>query len=92
MSQQNLLVELFVEELPPKALKHLDIVFKRELFNNLMQMDLVERVDVISVTSYATPRRLAVHIKNVLSVAPNKQIAQKLMPVNVGLDASGNAT
>jgi glycyl-tRNA synthetase beta chain len=92
MSQQNLLVELFVEELPPKALKHLDIVFKRELFNNLMQMDLVERVNVISVTSYATPRRLAVHIKNVLSVAPNKQIAQKLMPVNVGLDASGNAT
>lgn len=92
MSQQNLLVELFVEELPPKALKHLDIVFKRELFNNLMQMDLVERADVINVTSYATPRRLAVHIKNVLSVAPNKQIAQKLMPVNVGLDASGNAT
>ena len=92
MSQQNLLVELFVEELPPKALKHLDIVFKREHFNNLMQMDLVERVNVISVTSYATPRRLAVHIKNVLSVAPNKQIAQKLMPVNVGLDASGNAT
>ena len=88
----NLLLELFVEELPPKALKHLDIVFKRELFNNLMQMDLVERVNVISVTSYATPRRLAVHIKNVLSVAPNKQIAQKLMPVNVGLDASGNAT
>lgn len=92
MSQQNLLVELFVEELPPKALKHLDIVFKRELFNNLMQMGLVERADVINVTSYATPRRLAVHIKNVLSVAPNKQFAQKLMPVNVGLDASGNAT
>jgi glycyl-tRNA synthetase beta chain len=92
MTTQNLLVELFVEELPPKALKHLDIVFKRELFNNLMQYELVDRGDVIDVTSFATPRRLAVHIKNVLSEAPDKQVAQKLMPVKVGLDAEGKAT
>ncbi|HQM88342.1 MAG TPA: glycine--tRNA ligase subunit beta, partial [Methylotenera sp.] len=36
--------------------------------------------------------RLAAHISSVSAQAADKQIAQKLMPVNVGLDASGNAT
>lgn len=92
MSSQNLLVELFVEELPPKALKNIGEVFKSELFYGLMLRDFVERADVIHVTGYATPRRLAVHIKNVVSKAADKQVAQKLMPASVGLDANGNAT
>jgi len=45
-----------------------------------------------TVTSYASPRRLAAHITDVAAVAADKPVVQKLMPVAVGLDASGNAT
>ncbi len=86
----NLLLELFVEELPPKALKKLGEAFSGNLFESLKTQGLTAENTV--VTSFATPRRLAAHISSVSAQAADKQIAQKLMPVNVGLDASGNAT
>ncbi len=89
MSQQNLLVELFVEELPPKALKKLGNAFSSTLFETLKSQGLT--VDNSITTSFATPRRLAAHITAVSAQAADKQISQKLMPVSVGLDANGNA-
>jgi glycyl-tRNA synthetase beta chain len=86
----NLLLELFVEELPPKALKKLGEAFSGNLFESLKAQGLTAENTV--VTSFATPRRLAAHISSVSAQAADKQIAQKLMPVSVGLDASGNAT
>jgi glycyl-tRNA synthetase beta chain len=44
------------------------------------------------LTAYASPRRLAAHITQVAAQATDKAVQQKLMPVSVGLDASGNAT
>jgi len=44
------------------------------------------------VTHFASPRRLAVHVTGVAAQAADKAVSQKLMPVSVGLDASGNAT
>ena len=90
MTNQNLLVELFVEELPPKALKTLGEVFARTLAQSLIQSGLTP-ADT-QVTPYATPRRLGAHLTKVLSIAADKPVVQKLMPVAVGLDASGNAT
>ncbi len=90
MSTKNLLVELFVEELPPKALNKLGEAFSSILFESLKSQGLVE--DNSAVTAYASPRRLAVHATNILDIAPDKTSTQKLMPVSVGLDASGNAT
>jgi len=90
MSQNNLLVELFVEELPPKALKKLGDAFSNTLFEILKSQGLTAENTVI--TSFATPRRLAAHVTAVASQAADKQISQKLMPVSVGLDANGNAT
>ncbi len=90
MSQQNLLVELFVEELPPKALKKLGDAFSNTLFESLKLQGLSAENSV--VTSFATPRRLAAHITAISAQAKDKQISQKLMPVSVGLDANGNAT
>lgn len=87
---QNLLVELFVEELPPKALKKLGESFASVLFETLKIQGLL--ADDATVTNFASPRRLAAHITNVASKAPDKQVAQKLMPASVGLDANGNAT
>ena len=90
MTAKNLLVELFVEELPPKALKKLGEAFSAALANSLAASRLL--LGDSTVTPYASPRRLAAHITNVEAVAPNAQIKQKLMPVAVGLDANGNAT
>ncbi len=44
------------------------------------------------LTAFASPRRLAAHVTAVASQAADKAVSQKLMPVAVGLDASGNAT
>ena len=90
MSSKNLLVELFVEELPPKALKKLGEVFAQTLAQGLKNAGLA--ASTAAITPYASPRRLAAHVTEVLSVAADKAVAQKLMPVAVGLDASGNAT
>ena len=90
MSKQNLLVELFVEELPPKALKKLGESFASVLFETLKTQGLTSDASVVG--SFATPRRLAAHITAVAAKAADKQVAQKLMPASVGLDANGDAT
>ncbi|MBX3611237.1 MAG: glycine--tRNA ligase subunit beta [Hydrogenophaga sp.] len=90
MSAQNLLVELFVEELPPKALKKLGEAFATVLANSLKAQGLAP-ADA-TVTAYASPRRLGVHVVGVLSKAADKPVSQKLMPVAVGLDANGQPT
>ena len=90
MTAKNLLVELFVEELPPKALKKLGEAFSAALANSLKKDGLTG--DNAAVTAYASPRRLAAHVTGILAVAADKPVVQKLMPVAVGLDASGNAT
>ncbi len=87
---KSLLVELLVEELPPKSLKKLGDSFADALATSLKFQGLAASDAV--VTAYATPRRLAVHVTNVLTQAPDKTVLQKLMPVAVGLDAAGQAT
>ncbi|HLO63320.1 MAG TPA: glycine--tRNA ligase subunit beta, partial [Azonexus sp.] len=56
MSTKNLLVELFVEELPPKALKKLGEAFSAALATSLKNAGLAPADTV--VTAYASPRRL----------------------------------
>ena len=90
MSIQNLLVELFVEELPPKALKKLGESFANTLLEQLRTQGLAGAES--QVTSFASPRRLAAHVTAVQAQAANKAVQQKLMPVAVGLDSTGNAT
>jgi glycyl-tRNA synthetase beta chain len=90
MSTKNLLVELFVEELPPKALKRLGEAFAADLAKGLRERGLVDEATVPSC--YATPRRLAVHIAGVRSRAPDQQVTKKLMPLAVGIGADGKPT
>ncbi len=90
MTTQNLLVELFVEELPPKALNKLGAAFSGVLAEQLKAQGLAA-ADAV-VTAFASPRRLAAHVRGVLAQAADKAVQQKLMPVAVGLDAAGNAT
>ena len=90
MNVNSLLVELFVEELPPKALKKLGDAFAGTLLEQLRAQGLASADS--RVTPFASPRRLAAHITTVASKAADKAVLQKLMPVTVGLDAAGNAT
>jgi glycyl-tRNA synthetase beta chain len=90
MSTDNLLVELFVEELPPKALQKLGDAFAQELAAQLRAQGLATADSV--VTPFASPRRLAAHISQVWRKAADKAVPQKLMPAAVGLDAAGQAT
>jgi glycyl-tRNA synthetase beta chain len=86
----NLLVELFVEELPPKALQKLGSAFASVLLQQLQALGLAH-VDSV-LTPFASPRRLAAHMTGVAARAADKAQSVKLMPVSVGLDAAGNPT
>ena len=88
--QAPLLVELLVEELPPKALSKLGQAFAHGIFSQLQSQGLL--AEAAQIKSFASPRRLAVHIDKVLTQAPARQVQHKLMPVSVGLDAQGQAT
>ncbi|MEO6974043.1 MAG: glycine--tRNA ligase subunit beta [Rhodoferax sp.] len=102
MTVQNLLVELFVEELPPKALRKLGEAFATELYASLNAQWLIDSAAAIALDEsqpgpalfdvFTSPRRLATLIRGVRVKAPDMQRQAKLMPVSVGLDASGNAT
>ena len=87
MTSKNLLVELFVEELPPKALKKLGESFAGTLAASLKAQALIDGTSVS--TPFASPRRLAVHVTAVAAKAADRQVQQKLMPVAVALDAAG---
>ncbi|MEO3715705.1 glycine--tRNA ligase subunit beta [Roseateles flavus] len=87
---QNLLVELFVEELPPKALKKLGESFATVLADSLQAQGLAG-ADA-AVTPFASPRRLAVHVTGVAAKAADRAVQQKLMPVAVALAADGQPT
>ncbi len=87
---KNLLVELFVEELPPKALKKLGEAFASALDGSLKAQGLCTESSVS--TPFASPRRLAAHVTAVQAQAADRAVSQKLMPVAVGLNAAGEAT
>ncbi len=87
---KNLLVELFVEELPPKSLKKLGDAFGATLLQSLRTQGLAAEASALTV--FATPRRLAAQVTQVLTVAPDRAQSVKLMPVAVGLTADGSAT
>ncbi len=87
---KNLLVELFVEELPPKALKKLGEAFGTVLLAGLKAQGLAGEHSALNV--FASPRRLAAHVSHVLAVAPDRAQSVKLMPVAVALAADGAPT
>ncbi len=90
MSTHSLLVELLVEELPPKALRRLGDAFAHELAASLRSQGLAGEHS--SVAAFATPRRLAALISGVAAVAADREVARKVMPVSVALDKSQQAT
>jgi glycyl-tRNA synthetase beta chain len=83
----TLVVELLTEELPPKALRRLGEAFAAGIASGLAERGFLTPAS--AATPYATPRRLAVTITRVGDVAPDTEVIDKLMPVKVARDASG---
>lgn len=86
----NLLVELQTEELPPKALVKLSEAFARGVEKELRAQGFLAADSAVTV--YGSPRRLAVHITDVLAKSPDEPFKQRLVPVRVGIGADGRAT
>ena len=84
----SLLVELFTEELPPKALLQLGEAFGLQLQEGLVRAQLMGR-DPPDARIFATPRRLAVLIKDVRPKAADRTESKKLMPSKVAFGADG---
>lgn len=87
MSTATLTVELFTEELPPKALKALGEAFAEGLAAGLAAHGFIDAGS--ATTRFATPRRLAATITHVRAVAPDAELTEKLMPAKVALGADG---
>jgi glycyl-tRNA synthetase beta chain len=85
-----LLVELFTEELPPKALDAIGNAFARSIAEALAQRGLTDASG--GYRAFATPRRIAVLVPGVRATAPDQPRRDKLLPVSVAIDANGQPT
>ena len=86
----TLLIEVFTEELPPKSLRRLGDAFSEGIFGALKATGLATTAS--TVTSFATPRRLAVQVTDVLDQAPDYPVREKLLPTSIAFDSDGKAT
>jgi len=90
MSAKPLLIELFTEELPPKALKRLGDAFGAAILEGLQSRGLAASQAVSR--AFCTPRRLAVRVDDVVLQGADKQVELKGPSTKVGLDAQGQPT
>lgn len=84
----DFLVEIGTEELPPKALKNLMHAFADGLGEGLAR----ERLAHDDVSSFASPRRLAVLVRGLALMQEDLERELKGPPVSVAFDDAGKAT
>ena len=85
---KSLLIELGTEELPPKALRELELAFLAGISKGLTEANLSHG----EVQSFATPRRIAVLVKRLASRQPEQDVRRKGPPVTAAFDAAGQPT
>ncbi len=88
MSDDDFLVEIGTEELPPKALRSLMDAFTVNVTAALDDANL----DHGPLRSYASPRRLAVIVDKLARRQPDRHVALKGPPVSVAFDDAGQPT
>jgi glycyl-tRNA synthetase beta chain len=86
----DLLIELRTEELPPKSLKALSESFANSVSAALRDEAFIAAGSVC--TPYATPRRLALIVTDVVAEQPDRVIERKGPAVASGIDAQGKPT
>jgi glycyl-tRNA synthetase beta chain len=88
VERHDFLVELGTEELPPVALRGLELAFASGVQNGLDKAGLTHG-DIIS---YATPRRLAVVVRRLVARQPDQDIKRRGPPVSAAFDGAGQPT
>lgn len=88
MSKQDFLVELGTEELPPKALLKLSKAFTAGFQAGLTEANL----EFGKISSYATPRRLAVVVESLSETQPDSTIEKVGPAVKAAFDSEGSPT
>lgn len=79
------LIEIFTEELPPKAQKKLMHAFAQQIIERLQKENLAFE----SVHSFVTPRRLAVVVGQLADATPDQVIERKGPALNAAFDKTG---
>ncbi|MFT6918010.1 MAG: glycyl-tRNA synthetase beta chain [Cognaticolwellia sp.] len=88
MTTETLLIELGTEELPPKSLRTLATTFFEQI---KLQLDEA-KLSYSDIYWYATPRRLAVKVDNLVANQADKAIEKRGPAVSVAFDAEGKAS
>jgi len=88
MNQENLLIELGTEELPPKSLKKLAVAFKEGFEQQLIAAEL----SFENIEWFAAPRRLALRVNKLQAQQEDKQVEKRGPATKAAFDADGNAT
>ena len=88
VEKRDFLVEVGTEELPPKALRELELAFTAGVRKGLTEANLSQG----DVQSFATPRRIAVLVKRLPSRQPEQDLKRKGPPVSASFDAAGQPT
>jgi glycyl-tRNA synthetase beta chain len=88
VDQAHLLFELGTEELPPKALKQLSASLTESFTAGLRQASLSHA----TVESYATPRRLALLVRDCAMRQPDRETERRGPAVKAAFDEAGNPT
>jgi glycyl-tRNA synthetase beta chain len=86
--KRDFLVELGTEELPPTALRGLELAFASGVQTGLDKAGLVHD----DIVSFATPRRLAVWVKRLVARQPDQDLKRRGPPVNAAFDGAGQPT
>lgn len=85
-NHDDFLVEIHTEELPPKALLKLAEAFNQQIKERLQKAGL----DFADIKYFATPRRLAVLVKNLVATQPDQVVERKGPALSAAFDAQGN--
>ena len=88
MTTETLLIELGTEELPPKSLKALATAFYDNIKSQLDSQDLTYS----DIKWFATPRRLAIQVTDLIGKQQDKTVDKRGPAVNVAFDDAGNAS
>ncbi len=88
MPNNNLLLELGTEELPPKSLNNLRQTLQQNIESRLGQAELAHG----KIESFATPRRLAILIHDLADRQPDQNVEKRGPAVKSAFEANGEAT
>ena len=87
-AHRDFLVEIGTEELPPKSLQALATAFADGIAKGLTDAGLEHR----TVERFATPRRLAVRVRQLAERQPDRAIERRGPPLKAAFDAQGTPT